>query len=468
VDEAVAKHKKALGSTIEPFKSYDIVKDIIDKWFPVNWYKKNGIKLNSLKNGSVLEGGTARNVGDTTDKVDKTKYQRGSGSILSERKAQDAFDSLYIKAIHKGQSPVVAVGVPDAAKIRMITKGSVVLKCLQPLQQAISEHLGKFPEFSLTRKPMDLVSMTQIHSESQHLPGQWVSIDYSAATDCVDGSFAAKLIAEIVDRSGCDELRSLREIAINECSLGREVRYGTKSGDDIIHSRGTLMGSLLSFPILCCWNGSIISRALGHRKFRVNGDDALCKMTKDQFKKWSDFSTELGLTPTPGKSYFSNKLITFCSQYYYEDGVGMLHNVKHLNAKHMTSLADGKVYNSLPDYAKQHYKRWCLFNKGDRQPLFGPDFYGGKGAIPDKITGKDLRCLVAANRSMKGLPFMTSRLYPQPVAGRNAINATWFIESKGFAGDEPVHNRKMIKTKSSFKFSHLKMKELWTKRKIVC
>jgi hypothetical protein len=94
-------------------------------------------------------------------------------------------------------------------------------------------------------------------------------------------------------------------------------------------------------------------------------------MTKDQFKKWSDFSTELGLTPTPGKSYFSNKLITFCSQYYYEDGVGMLHNVKHLNAKHMTSLADGKVYNSLPDYAKQHYKRWCLSTKEIVNPYLG-------------------------------------------------------------------------------------------------
>nr|QVG74774.1 RNA-dependent RNA polymerase [Riboviria sp.] len=466
--EALQQHQKILSSVIPAFDQYDIVDDIIERYFPQGWATKVGVasqgrNLQPLKNGGVLGGHTARNP-DGTCTIPYPAIGRTSAEPMLKKNAEDAYDRMYVCATGPDMNYNVEVRpVPDAFKVRIITRGARELKVLQPLQACLAAHMRNFPEFKYAFGPQDPAELCSdlIAMDSSRRGGKFLSIDYSAATDAVDGSFAAPLMKRIIERSGLLELQCLEKIAVRECSLGRRLLY--PDGSSIFQKRGTLMGSLLSFPILCLWNASIISRALWYRRcvcdvctiydkgqttefltnapecsqkfrehiketrtvppFLVCGDDALVKCTRDAALDWKHYSTKLGLTPTPGKVFYSNRLVTFCSQYFtYAKGSGGHREwrlIEHVPVnRFLNSQADPDQYRRIPHLYRPHYKRWVRFPRREWRPLQGPRCYGGMGApLDDNFKRSDEHFLRHANRQL-----VLARYAPLSVAARLAVS----------------------------------------------
>nr|QVG74773.1 RNA-dependent RNA polymerase [Riboviria sp.] len=123
----------------------------------------------------------------------------------------------------------------------------------------IFAHLAKDPRFRYcTESPEDERFIPELQRMLRSSPGRFLSVDYTSATDGVDGSFMAALMERILMRSGDWTLKSLCHIAVREMMMGRDLLYPDRSVEK--QRRGTLMGSLLSFPILCLWNESILRR----------------------------------------------------------------------------------------------------------------------------------------------------------------------------------------------------------------
>nr|WQM60670.1 MAG: RNA-dependent RNA polymerase [Narnaviridae sp. 1] len=484
-DEALEEHQKVLESQTACFDAYDIVDDIINQYFPEGWAQNPGVRrqtdhLSTLKNGGVLGGHTARNL-DGTWEGTYPSLQMGSALPMLRKAAENQYDRWYKWACGNNASDVVEVAtVPDPFKVRVITRGRVELKTLQVLQKSLVAHLKKFPEFryafseqspELIRK--DLETMVRVKP-----CGKFLSIDYSAATDAVDGSFAAPLIRRIIQRSGSFELQCLETIAVRECSLGRRLLYPDGQG---VQNRGTLMGSLLSFPVLCLWNASIISRSLGvqvckcelcylkqrgwlgeflennppryrilvRKHFRrisqplflICGDDAVCRAQHDEALMWKDLSTRIGLVPSPGKTYWSDHLITFCSQ-YFERRRDTVRTIEFVPVSKMMGECTGVIYNQIPEKFQPFYKRFCTYRRHEWRPLLGPSCLGGLGGIGN-FSSRDLRILKNANHQLlkynKRMPLSvaSSPIFGENPGGEMNVYSSWIRSSEAYVESRP-------------------------------
>nr|QTW97838.1 RNA-dependent RNA polymerase [Riboviria sp.] len=412
--EALDKHQELLGSAAEPFVEFPIVDRIIQQYFPVNWARKTSVKVyNAIPNTACIEGGSCRDYLASTG----PKPARGctpipsSGQILAKRRYESIFDKLYMQRLQPLPT-LKAVAVPDAGKFRIITIDSVSAKCLQPVQRALLSHLSRFPEFEFCTSTFQ-----------GELPPKWgkmakgeklLSVDYSNATDGVDGSFMSNLMERIIDRSGSFELLALREQAVQETTLGRRISNDLCS---FWQRRGTLMGSLVSFPLLCLWNASIIREA-GMKKFIVCGDDALAYATNTQKKRWADYSAKLGLVQSPGKTFHSRKFGTFCSKV-----VG----THHLNAGRILAPMSGENYNRTPKQFRHVYKRYCFYPHGEFRSLYGPREIGGLGGEVDDIDVPSRRALrkAQAHLARQGTKYQLGMLDMQDENHAGIYTTAW-------------------------------------------
>jgi hypothetical protein len=101
-----------------------------------------------------------------------------------------------------------------------------------------------------------------------------------------------------------------------------------KSHDDttVKQTNGQLMGSPLSFPVLCAANWCAYLLAykrhygieIPFHKAPVlcNGDDFLFKSSKEFYLTWRSVIEELGFTLSVGKSYFDKRFLTLNSKFY--------------------------------------------------------------------------------------------------------------------------------------------------------
>jgi len=89
-------------------------------------------------------------------------------------------------------------------------------------------------------------------------------------------------------------------------------------------TRGQLMGSILSFPILCIVNASILRYSLELLEertlliedcpFTVNGDDAVVRARSGFFDIWVQVAKICGLSPSVGKVYDSDTFLNMNSR----------------------------------------------------------------------------------------------------------------------------------------------------------
>jgi hypothetical protein len=262
------------------------------------------------------------------------------GVAESERQQEIAFWRMLLAA--RAEDNIVdTVALPEALKIRVITKGSPRRAyVLKPLQKFLHTHLRKHRVFSLIG---ETVTPELIFDRiGRLLPGEkFLSGDYKDATDGLFSRFserAANRILSHIFSDWPDDEESLNFISIYSSlfleSLTRHSVQRPKrelEGDDefLPQRNGQLMGSITSFPILCIVNAAICRTAMEYDKNRkislkkirliVNGDDCLFPCGERGLSMWKWVCGQYGMKPSVGKFYYNGRYLNINSTSYSYD-----------------------------------------------------------------------------------------------------------------------------------------------------
>jgi hypothetical protein len=222
--------------------------------------------------------------------------------------------------------------VLDPLKVRLVTKGDSYLYWrAKAYQKDMWSYLNKtFPQFvigrTLTASDLYFVREKMNHLIPNHLSKNWfwVSGDYAAATDWLNLIFTKFIFEEILQKLGVDPITSdeLRAI-IYEVN----IRYPKPMEHlNIVQKNGQLMGSPLSFPILCIINlwtywqtakeyfGRVIP--IKDLPVLVNGDDILFQADHTFYEMWQRNIRSAGFKLSLGKNYTSTRYLTMNSQVF--------------------------------------------------------------------------------------------------------------------------------------------------------
>jgi len=183
----------------------------------------------------------------------------------------------------------------------------------------------------------------------------YVSGDFVASTDNLESwvsEYVWKKISEFVRMPGYEGLRDEGDwYGLGKaCLTGHVLAYRenpwSKTGKEqwLKQTRGQLMGSPMSFPILCLANCALTFAALGYsdahiefclrtgRDVRINGDDCAFVADRTRFERWNRLGKLIGLTPSPGKVYTSREFLMMNSETHYrKDGKGKWSFVPFVN-----------------------------------------------------------------------------------------------------------------------------------------
>jgi hypothetical protein len=253
-------------------------------------------------------------------------------------------------------------GILEPLKVRVISKGeSIPYYASKELQKRLHTVLRRMDCFRLIGRPLcptDLMDCAQNPvqtGEGQHL---WFSVDYSSATDCLSAALSAKILnfltedlpermreiwRKVLAPHWCEyppvKLKSAfeaKEFCESHPDLfpkGHQVD-STAAGDEqlptwlakilaekagkmvtlppTMQKNGQLMGSPLSFPILCLANLGLYLEVIKDdprplseklKGVLVNGDDMLYVAPESLWDKHVSLGNRVGLIMTPGKAY---------------------------------------------------------------------------------------------------------------------------------------------------------------------
>lgn len=223
-----------------------------------------------------------------------------------------------IEAAEGEEKRVKLVSLAEALKVRVISKGPVMTyTALKPLQVWLWKTLRNHNSgvFDLIGEE---ISDKYLEKQIGSLKGEesYLSGDYSAATDNIDPALSEAVVDVICE---CIEDRRLAKL-FKESLTGHLIDDPDKEGRSKPQKWGQLMGSVVSFPVLCVVNASICRRTrefdigrsltLGAAKIAVNGDDCIFRATTAGRSKWESLANASGMVPSVGKYFFSKE---FCN-----------------------------------------------------------------------------------------------------------------------------------------------------------
>jgi len=251
-----------------------------------------------------------------------------------------AYESLPEKVLakippeHRQKYPFAAVrGITEPLKVRVITAMPALSTFLsKPLQKALWNYLSIFPQFSLIHQTFHTELLHDLLARHRELFGkdsEWdfVSGDYSAATDKIKIQATKLVLNEIIRKLSSEDLplvKHFREV-IHELLLV----YPASSGvDPVLQQEGQLMGSVLSFTILCVINLytyfksleepmriKVLTGKLSIKKFPVliNGDDILFRANSTMYNRWKVAGASVGFELSVGKNFIHPNFFTINS-----------------------------------------------------------------------------------------------------------------------------------------------------------
>jgi len=283
---------------------------------------------------------------------------------------------------------VKPVGLSEALKVRTISKGPpLTYTVLRPLQKFLWSSLKNHTAFRLIGKPVDPLDVLDRMGQKGCAENQFfVSGDYSAATDEIE-----PWVSQVIVDRLCQNLELPSDVrALFHRALTQHIFDLTGREDEALRSalgapfrrqrNGQLMGSIVSFPILCMANAALCRMACeigADRKFTladcpllVNGDDCLFRTTMEGYKAWQDAGKIMGLSESIGK--------TFTSKSYL-----------NINSESFLYLPDGKrtvmvVRDGVPVRRPQPYMAVPFVNWG---LILGLKRSAGFGDEKEKMTG---------------------------------------------------------------------------------
>jgi len=241
--------------------------------------------------------------------IDSKKYRKNFMPIVNGNNFQFRvgyeFDSCRTDI-----PKVKAHAIPEPLKVRMITKGEGQNWILKPLQRAMHRALKDFPCFRLTSGQSILNNFKRKNENSYFVSG-----DYSAATDNLHSDIMETVVEELIKVLPADIVPYVVREAGNHI-----VEYPSWTGlEPVLQTNGQLMGSLLSFPVLCVANAATYGHATNEEDLTsvralINGDDIAFRDFEKVIRKWKNVANSMGLIPSVGKNYVSRTWFTINSQ----------------------------------------------------------------------------------------------------------------------------------------------------------
>ena len=251
--------------------------------------------------------------------------------INTARLDNDITASIYFPSFPPYELPVVdAIAIGEPLKVRMITKAQANTKALKPFQMALFRYMKTVPQFGLAHglshigdsfgERMEAIEKIEQEIKSiysRRTEGDyWLSGDYVSATDNFPLSVTQALVEGILSEIDHEPTKRWVRYEVSP----HIIRYpGGESGRQ---TSGQLMGSLISFPLLCFLNDFIVSKA-GFRKgqYLINGDDVVALGSKPVISEWKNLAPQVGLNLSLGKNFIDEEFCCINSQLFWHGDV---------------------------------------------------------------------------------------------------------------------------------------------------
>jgi len=365
-EKARLKHKITLSQfKVTPEPIMESIKHVTDVLFPVGWDLENFKKkpsfvptTNSCFEATRSSGGVQayyledNELSLTPDHFyGFVEFVVGRPLEIRMRPQGELNREVLLNRIRRSYTtPSAKVEVvEDPLKARIITKNNHFFNLIKPYQKAIHGHLKEFDQFRLIGKTIcqdDIKWLTTDIKDSDLL----ISGDYSAATDNLNQDASVYCLHLILERMRSKWASCPEDLLLASQSLGNLKIH---SGNDVFsQTNGQLMGSLLSFPILCIINYAVwalnkrnqtgffpsLSTDGSGAKVLINGDDIGFVASRKEYDAWWNLVPQVGLSPSIGKNYASMKFLTLNSQIYLRNST----QVPWMNQALLLPLDKGK------------------------------------------------------------------------------------------------------------------------------
>lgn len=240
--------------------------------------------------------------------------------------------TLAVRPDECGPANLTRVGVAKTkGKLRVVTMQSARTKrMLSPLHNALYDHISSFGwcvRGNVTKDDFCAVEADRREGE------KFISGDYTSATDNLSQDAVNAAIEAVIYSCGKNDKGELHmtleeERELRESFKDIQAKIGPPCSTRIESiKRGSMMGNLLSFPLLCLINKAcfdiaqdITEGGQNDGKFsrvgRFNGDDCLFCGDEDFYNLWRHVTSLYGFIVNKDKTHFSDRLLELNSQPY--------------------------------------------------------------------------------------------------------------------------------------------------------
>lgn len=258
---------------------------------------------------------------------------------------------------------VKPVAIFTGGKIRVITKDSVEFVKYNWINKFLGAQFRKLPCSVFGGKVEEWFEKVGglVPNDDQY----YVSGDLEAATDNFDGRISDLLIERIAEEFDLDseEMKSFTTHAYLDKK--RRVRQ----------TRGQLMGSVISFPLLCILSLTAYVRSIDHsdllksgkkaksflmklKSVGINGDDVVFCANREGMKRWEEGVKSIGGIVSRGKTLVNRNFFTINSELWCRHG-----KVNCLRPSLLTALTGDNKYFIQPQKEWVEFKNSTIVSK---------------------------------------------------------------------------------------------------------
>nr|UYL95443.1 MAG: RNA-dependent RNA polymerase [Hulunbuir Botou tick virus 5] len=262
----------------------------VKKMFPFGWDRgyvdeiaRSAPPSSACVEATVKQGG-ARSV------LDLDEYLAG---CIGESRA-DLFSEHY-------ENPLVYKEVPTAGKVRPLTVTPSQYNVLRPLHKTIFGVVSR-QRWSLVGPP----NPKSFRRAGFRFKSGLLSGDYAGATDSLRLDVVRTILNAMFSTASIVP-EQVKERALAALAPLVKLRQQDPPEKWVWVRRGTMMGSLLSFPLLCLYNRVCALWTLGQVPMLINGDDLAAETCNPE--PWFDTLPLLGLQPERSKTGYSTSTV---------------------------------------------------------------------------------------------------------------------------------------------------------------
>lgn len=247
------------------------------------------------------------------------------------------------------------IGLLEPFKVRVITVGTASeYHLMRRIQPVIYKPLRDNPILKLVGKPLESADASALRAKAMDPQGVcrwldaerfWVSGDYEAATDYLNPHLSWVVLSAMAERIP-SLLKYLSQM--KAALVGHEIEVPDCPGEFEQQVWGQLMGSPISFPVLCLVNLAATLLAYEHRLGQaihpsqlpvlINGDDVGFYADQKLYGMWKRCTAGAGLKFSLGKNYTHPRYLILNSQ---------VHDMKNFAATHVPHLLSGCLWGMV-------------------------------------------------------------------------------------------------------------------------